>query len=111
MTNDQPPVDPTVSTDPRNREPQLLPSIDPSSVLGKALRDALGRIRFANVDPAIQRMAQDVMDGRKSPRDLLALPEFRPIEERAANDLRAHLNSLSADERAELLRWNGEQDA
>lgn len=108
---DTPRTDPTEPTDHSgsgNFGPQLLPTIPPSSQLGQELRTALGRLRFAGVDPAIQRMAQEVMDGKAHPRDLLNMPELRPLQEKAAAEMRDYLGSLDEDERKRVLGQEGD---
>lgn len=100
----QSPTNPTDPTGPGEFGPKLLPTIPPSSPLGQELRTSLGRLRFANVDPAIKRMAQDVMDGKKHPRELLNLPELQPLQQMAASEMREYLDSLDEDEKHRLFQ-------
>lgn len=98
---EQPPLDPT--TAPENSEPtdspRLLPTIDPASPVGRMLHDQLSRLRFANVDPAIRRRAQDLLDGRGSLRDLMASPEFQPTLHAASASFATLLTDMSPEER------------
>lgn len=102
----EPPVDPTAPALDAGPDdgPRMLPTIDPSSVLGRSLREAVERLRFAPVDPAVRRAAQDLLDGTITARELLATPEIRPLEERAAQSLGEYLSSMDEEERRELLR-------
>lgn len=83
--------------------PRMLASIDPSSPAGRMLRDAVARLRFADVDKEIRKMAQDVLDGRKSARDLLMMPEMRPYDQQGARSLRQHLDEIYDEEKKKLL--------
>jgi hypothetical protein len=107
--SEQSSVDPRAANDPYNKEPRMLPSIDPSSVLGKAMREAIGRLRFANVDPAIQRMAQNILEGKNGPQDLLSLPELRRFDQQIAGEIRNQFGSLSEEEREGLFQRNGDR--
>jgi hypothetical protein len=101
-----PPVDPTKRPDdtPESDAPRLLPTIDPESPIGAKLRDTMERLRFADVDPAIRSKAQDLLDGRGSLRDMMSLAEFQPLAERAGESLRAFLDGMSPEQRAEFVQ-------
>ncbi|TFV96704.1 hypothetical protein [Orlajensenia leifsoniae] len=97
----EPPLDPTTApngSDPSDG-PRMLPTIDPGSPTGRMLRDSMERLRFAPVDPAIQRFAQDVLDGRRSARDMMDLPQFQPLLEKAGQSLQEYLAAMDPAER------------
>lgn len=83
--------------------PRMLPTIDPSSDVGKSLNDAIARLRFANVDREVRDLAQKVLEGKASARDLMALPEFQPLLEAGRLRLRAEVESMTDEERAALF--------
>jgi hypothetical protein len=84
--------------------PRLLTTVDPASDMGKALNDALSRLRFANVAPEIRETAQRILDGTGNVRDLLALDEFQPALDEAQRRLHDDLEDMDADDRERFLR-------
>jgi hypothetical protein len=83
--------------------PRMLPTVSPSSELGKSLHDAVARLRFANVAPEVRDMAQKILEGKAGPRDLLDLEEFRPTLAEMQRRLRADVEAMSDEERRDFL--------
>jgi len=101
-----PPVDPAraVAGHSRAGVPRALPTVDPASPVGRMVTDALGRMRFAHPDPAVRALAAEALDGRRSLRDVLGAPDLRPDLAEAARTFGNYMDSLTPDERSELLR-------
>jgi len=89
--------------------PQLLPTVDPASDVGKLLNDSVARLRFADVDREVREMAQKVLEGKASPRDLMALPEFQPLLEAGQKQFKADVDAMSDEERQAVFGSGAEQ--
>lgn len=96
--------DPRLPSDPDDDGPRMLPTVEPSSELGKSLHDAVGRLRFSAVSPEVREMAQKMLDGKAGARDLLALPEFQPALAAMQKQFRADLDAMTDEDRAAFPR-------
>jgi len=103
MTNLHDPNKPSTPEDP----PKLLPTVDPTSPMGRALQDAVARLRFADVPPEVKEMAQRMLEGRATARDLVAMPEFQPALIQGQARLREEVDAMTPEEREEFLRPGG----
>ena len=93
--------------------PQLLPTVDPRSLLGRQLRQSLERMRSESTDPAIRRAVQDTLDGKLSARDLIRVPAIRRAMDEAGRRLRVEFAQMSSEERdavRDRLRGPGSAD-
>jgi hypothetical protein len=91
--------------------PHLLPTIDPSSPAGVALRKALMEIRDRSGDAAFRGELTDVLSGRKSVRDLISSPSFSRLMDESARGLSKGLDKMSPEEREKTIRkMRGETD-
>jgi hypothetical protein len=86
--------------------PQILETVDPASDIGRLLHDSVAKLRFANVDPEVREMAQQILQGRATANDLMKLPEFQPLLENARSRFNDDLAQMTDEEREAFFRPN-----
>gem|GEM_PF-6959324 len=85
-------------------EPWLLPSVDPSGREGREFRRTLERLRDQVTDEKLRGELRDVLDGRKSGRDLMFSSAFASVLSEVQRRWEAELEQMSPEERAKMVQ-------
>ncbi|TDE95093.1 hypothetical protein EXU48_10060 [Occultella glacieicola] len=82
----------------------MLDSIVPGSEADKQLREAMETLREQATDDETRRLFTDIIEGRRSARDLVESPGFAAMAEEGVRQYQEQVAAMTDEERAELER-------